>query len=238
MSTGKHTGKVILKIRDEEPKKVCPPTAIAVNALARTEFTPSKSYVIVGGLGGFGLELAEWMTIRGCRKLVLVSRSGATSAYQHLSLKRLRRKIGVKNVVISKADVTTMAGAQQLIKEASALGPVGGVFNLAMVLRDAMINDQTPTTFTECCAPKLLATENLDAVTRKQCPELEHFLVFSSTSCGRGNVGQTNYGFANSAMERVCEARRRAGYPGLAVQWGAIGDVGVVTTMIVRIFSD
>ena len=37
-----------------------------------------------------------------------------------------------------------------------------------------------------------------------------------------------NQGFANSAMERICETRRRAGYPGVAVQWGAIGDVGIV----------
>lgn len=29
-------------------------------------------------------------------------------------------------------------------------------------------------------------------------------------------------------MERVCEKRRYDGLPGLAVQWGAIGDVGVV----------
>jgi len=228
MSTGKHTGKVLLKIRNEEKKKVCPPTSITVNALARTEFTPAKVYIVVGGLGGFGLELAGWMTIRGCSKLVLVSRSGPKTPYQHLSIKRLRAKIGKNNLLISKADVTTMTGAQQLIKEASALGPVGGVFNLAMVLRDAMINNQTPTTYAECCAPKLLATENLDKITRKQCPELEYFLVFSSTSCGRGNVGQTNYGFANSAMERVCENRRRSGFPATAVQWGAIGDVGVV----------
>lgn len=29
-------------------------------------------------------------------------------------------------------------------------------------------------------------------------------------------------------MERVCEKRRYDGLPGVAVQWGAIGDVGVV----------
>lgn len=91
-----------------------------------------------------------------------------------------------------------------------------------------MLHDQTPQTYSECCAPKVVATEHLDAISRKECPELEHFLVFSSTSCGRGNVGQTNYGFANSVMERICENRRRAGFPAVSVQWGAIGDVGVV----------
>lgn len=36
-------------------------------------------------------------------------------------------------VLVSKTDVGTLEGAKQLIKEACALGPVGGVFHLAMV---------------------------------------------------------------------------------------------------------
>ena len=52
-----------------------------------------------------------------------------------------------------------------------------------------------------------------------------YFVVFSSVSCGRGNAGQTNYGMANSVMERICELRKKEGYPALAIQWGAIGDV-------------
>lgn len=50
-------------------------------------------------------------------------------------------------------------------------------------------------------------------------------MVFSSVSCGRGNAGQSNYGMSNSVMERICEKRRSDGLPGLAIQWGAIGDV-------------
>ncbi len=47
-------------------------------------------------------------------------------------------------------------------------------------------------------------------------------------SCGRGNAGQTNYGYANSVLERICELRRKDGLHGLAIQWGPIGDVGVL----------
>lgn len=36
-------------------------------------------------------------------------------------------------VLVSKIDVSTLEGAKQLIKEACTLGPVGGVFHLAMV---------------------------------------------------------------------------------------------------------
>lgn len=66
-------------------------------------------------------------------------------------------------------------------------------------------------------------------MTRALCPTLDQFVVFSSVSCGRGNAGQSNYGLANSAMERICEQRRKDGFPGLSIQWGAIGDVGVVS---------
>lgn len=58
-----------------------------------------------------------------------------------------------------------------------------------------------------------------DEFSRKLAPHLKHFVVFSSVSCGRGNAGQTNYGFANSVMERVIEKRHRDGLPGKAVQW-------------------
>ena len=52
-----------------------------------------------------------------------------------------------------------------------------------------------------------------------------YFVVFSSVSCGLGNAGQSNYGMANSVMERICENRKREGLPAVAIQWGAVGDV-------------
>lgn len=59
-----------------------------------------------------------------------------------------------------------------------------------------------------------VGTLALDAASRELAPELEYFVAFSSVSCGRGNAGQTNYGYANSAMERICERRRADGLPG------------------------
>lgn len=90
------------------------------------------------------------------------------------------------------------------------------------------MENQTIENYKAVCTPKIEGTLNLDQVTRKLCPELDHFVVFSSVSCGRGNAGQSNYGLANSTMERICEQRQKAGFPSLAIQWGAIGDVGVV----------
>lgn len=41
-------------------------------------------------------------------------------------------------------------------------------------------------------------------------------------------AGQSNYGFANSALDFMCEARRAQGLPALSIQWGVIGHVGFV----------
>uniref|UniRef100_A0A672M0L0 Fatty acid synthase n=1 Tax=Sinocyclocheilus grahami TaxID=75366 RepID=A0A672M0L0_SINGR len=227
MAQGKHIGKVLLQVRSEETSTTVPAASpLSIPAICRTFFPASLSYIITGGLGGFGLELTQWLTERGARKLVLTSRSGIRNGYQ---AKRIRewQAMGIQ-VLVSTSDVSSMAGTERLITEAFRLGPVGGIFHLAMVLKDGMLENLTPQHFIDVNRPKYGGTIHLDSVTRQKCPELQHFVVFSSVSCGRGNAGQSNYGFANSTMERVCEQRRHDNLPGLAIQWGAIGDVGVV----------
>ncbi|KAG7205432.1 hypothetical protein KM043_007425 [Ampulex compressa] len=226
LATGKHIGKVVLKIREEEERRVVQPVPKIVAAIPRTYMNPEKSYILVGGLGGFGLELADWMILRGAHYIVLTSRSGVRTGYQSACVRRWR-EAGV-NVTISTADVTSPQGAEQLVKESNKLAPVGGIFNLAAVLRDALLENLTEADYKAVALPKINATKCLDAASRKYCPVLDYFVIFSSVSCGRGNAGQTNYGFANSAMERIVEQRQANGLPGLGIQWGAIGDVGLV----------
>ncbi|KAM9371273.1 fatty acid synthase [Phaethornis superciliosus] len=227
MAQGKHIGKVVIQIQEEEKEySLRRSEPVKISAISRTSCPPSKSYIITGGLGGFGLELAQWLVERGAQKLILTSRSGIRTGYQAKRVSEWKA-LGIQ-VLVSTSDIGTLEGAQRLIEEALQLGPVGGIFNLAVVLRDAMIENQTPELFVEVNKPKYSGTLHLDWVTRKKCPDLDYFVVFSSVSCGRGNAGQSNYGFANSTMERICEQRHHDGLPGLAIQWGAIGDVGIL----------
>lgn len=226
MASGRHIGKVVLKIREEEKAQTVVPTPKLISAIPRTYMHKEKSYILIGGLGGFGLELANWLVFRGATKIVLTSRSGMRTGYQSLMIRRWRDR-GV-TVSIDTNDVTTLKGAQKLLQEAKKLGPVGGVFNLAAVLRDGLLENSTEAEFKTVCVPKVDGTKNLDQATRELCPDLDYFVCFSSVSCGRGNIGQVNYGLANSAMERICEGRHAVGLPGTAIQWGAIGDTGLV----------
>nr|KAF7431538.1 hypothetical protein H0235_004462 [Vespula pensylvanica] len=197
MAAGKHMGKVLIKILEENEPLNTP-------ILSEPFYTciPNKSYIVLGGLGGFGLELIDWLILRNAQNIILVG-----------------------------VDAANRDSSELIVKSAIDQGPVDGIFNLAASLKDSICRNQTPETFEESFKGKAWATKCLDEVTRKLCPDLRHFVVFSSVSCGRGNAGQTNYGMANSIMERICEKRVEEGFPGLDIQWGAIGDVGLVAEM-------
>lgn len=134
-------------------------------------------------------------------------------------------------VIINTADIGSYQGAKSLLVDSLTYGQIGGIFNLAVVLRDSILENQTVEKFQECIAPKAIATRYFNELSRILCPKLEHFVVFSSASCGRGNAGQSNYGMANSIMERIIEQRLQDKLPGKAIQWGAIGEVGLVAEM-------
>lgn len=143
---------------------------------------------------------------------------------------RLWKTYGVE-IIVNTSDITTKSECEQLIRAALKLGPVGGIFNLAVALRDGIFENQDSKMFFESLGPKAYATKHLDESSQKLCPTLKHFVIFSSVSCGRGNAGQSNYGMGNSIMERIMEQRHQNGLPGKAIQWGAIGDVGLLADL-------
>ncbi|XP_036143549.1 fatty acid synthase-like [Monomorium pharaonis] len=225
MASGKHMGKIIINIQERNK-----PLDEPIIAYRRFYCLRNKSYIILGGLGGFGLELTDWLIFRGARNIVLVSRTGIKNGYQRMKV-RLWESYGVNVLIIKNIDVANLKGCEYLLQTAENEAPVDAIFNLGVVLKDNVLKNQTVETFVESFQSKARATQTLDKLSRKFCPKLRHFVVFSSVSCGRGNLGQTNYGMANSVMERVCEKRVEEGLPGLAIQWGAVGDVGLVADM-------
>ncbi|XP_017774979.1 PREDICTED: fatty acid synthase-like [Nicrophorus vespilloides] len=226
MTTGKHIGKVLIKIREEisSPSKI-EETKIV---LPRFHCEPTGSYIILGGLGGFGLELADWLVLRGAKTLIISSRSGVTTGYQQYRI-NIWKSYGV-NVIIALEDISIYDDCKNLMIKAENVAPVYGFFNLAVVLKDAILENQTAESFKSSMLAKAVATKHFDKITRTS-KTLKHFVVFSTIVCRKGNIGQTNYGMANSAIERICELRRKDGFSGLAIQWGAIGDVGLLTRM-------
>lgn len=82
-------------------------------------------------MGGFGLELSDWLILRGARKLVLTSRKGVRTGYQAMKIK-LWQSYGAE-INICQNDMATKEDVRKLLIIASTMGPVIAIFNLALV---------------------------------------------------------------------------------------------------------
>ncbi|XP_076294356.1 fatty acid synthase-like isoform X2 [Lasioglossum baleicum] len=226
MAGDKHIGKILIKVGNEKE-----PLNTPLLGYPRFYADPDKSYVIVGGLGGLGLEMADWLVIRGAKNLVFTSRNGIKTGYQRMRTS-VWKSHGVKVLIISGVDASKRDDCEFILKSAEKQAPVDGVFNLAGLVYDGLCVDQTEQSFKENMKSKGGIAKQLDLLTRTICPKLRHFVGFSSFSCGRGSPGKSNYGMGNAVLERICERRVEEGLPAMAIQWGAVGEVGMTAKLL------
>ncbi len=219
MQSGRHMGKLVADLRDpaiELSNSAIPPTV---------QFSPKGAYVIAGGLGGIGLEIAKWLASRGAGGLVLVGRHGVTDEGQREAIRQLEAD-GVR-VVVRECDIADPDQVNALVDEtAAAFGSIRGVFNAALILDDRLISDVTRESVRKVISPKADGALNLHRATIGH--PLECFVVFSSIANVFGNPGQANYVAGNAFMEQLVMARRLQGLPGSVLQLGPVGDVGIL----------
>src|SRR5262249_53329512 len=109
---------------------------------------------------------------------------------------------------------------------AGSMPPLRGVFHAAMVLDDCMIDALNRQRLERVLRPKVSGAWNLHR--RTLGLPLEHFVLFSSMSSVIGTRGQANYCAANAFLDVLSRHRRALGLPGLAINWGFLGQVGYV----------
>ncbi|WP_336319972.1 SDR family NAD(P)-dependent oxidoreductase [Streptomyces lavendofoliae] len=214
----RHLGKVVVAFDPDEPVPVERPDALAA-------LDPSATYLVTGGLGGFGAATARHLARRGARRLALVGRRGGASPQAPALLEELAGR-GVDALAYA-VDVTDPDAMRRVFEEADAAGcPVRGVVHGAMHLDDAPLDELTEERFAAVLAPKVHGASVLDALTRDR--DLDFFVVYSSIAGLVGNLHQAPYAAANLYLESLVRARRAAGLPGTAVAWGGIGETGYV----------
>ncbi|KAL2813982.1 hypothetical protein BJX63DRAFT_393264 [Aspergillus granulosus] len=182
---------------------------------------PEKQYLLVGGLGGIGRTLAEWLVRRGAQELVFFSRSGMDRPEAQSTVALLRRR-GVQ-VSVVQGDVASYSDVERCIK---ALPRLAGIFHAAMVLRDGPLATMTHEQWQQCLQPKVQGAMNLHEASKDLT--LDFFVCFSSVSAIIGTRGQANYCAANAFMDALMAHRRLQGLPGSTMNCGMITGVGVV----------
>ncbi|KAK2608325.1 hypothetical protein N8I77_006943 [Diaporthe amygdali] len=221
---GKHIGKIILVPGDGnvmlKPR--------GYHLLAKL-FSPDKKYLIVGGLGGLGLKLAEWMYFKGARKLAFLTVS-ALSPTGELRVSARRTVDWLKErgceIEIYRTDVANLGEVQ---KAFDSMGPIAGVFHLAMVLADVSLQGMSYEQWDKVIRVKCAGAWNLHLATQDH--PVDFFTCFSSISTIVGNLGQANYSAANAYLDSLMDWRRAQGCVGASINVAAVSSVGVAADL-------
>ena len=208
-----HIGKILVR----------PPVLGAAASPSPVPVRADATYLVAGGLGGFGIETARFLVERGARHLVLTSRSGEAAA-SALPLIEAMRQRGATIATVA-ADLTDEAAMTALFARIDAtMPPLRGVLHTAMVLDDALFANLDAARIHKVLAPKVAGADLLDRLTRQR--PLDFFVLYSSATTLIGNPGQASYVAANAYLEGLARARHAAGLPAVAIAWGAIADAG------------
>ncbi len=186
--------------------------------------TPNSSYLITGGFGGFGAQIARWLVENGATQLVLVGRQGAKTPESKMLIEELERK-GAKVLGVA-ADITQIADVERVIDQVcKTMSPLHTILHAAGILDDAPLSDLNEQRLSSVMAPKVKGAWNLHQVTQQI--RLKHFVLFSSVSSIIGNARQGNYVAANSFLDALAFYRRSKGLCATSINWGAIASAGM-----------
>ncbi|KAK5732063.1 Type I Iterative PKS [Elasticomyces elasticus] len=219
LQSNKDGGKIIDDMEAEKEVTVQQPPTHSWN------FRGDRTYLLAGGLGGLGREIARWMVRRGVRFLVVLSKSEPGKDETRLMLLDDLRAAGCK-VAAMMCDIANKDALEAAMTECSTkLPPIAGCIQASMVLRDKYFSAMTINDWIECTAPKIEGTAHLDQLlpTGQDC-----FIMLSSVVGVIGAVGQSNYAAGCAFQDAIARHRVMRGEKAISLDLGMIVDQGAV----------
>lgn len=193
-------------------------------------------YLITGGLGGLALALSKSLAQKLPVKLVLLGRTplpprqewhtiienGTTDTNIRSRIGQVQEleKLGAKVLVIAAnvADQPQMEAAVFQIHE--HFGRINGVFHLAGVPGEGIIQSKTVEMADAVLTPKLQGTLVLDRILRDE--GLDFMVLYSSINAIIGGMGEVDYCAANAFMDAFAHYNStRHSIPTFSINWGA-----------------
>ncbi|KAL2169361.1 hypothetical protein VTG60DRAFT_6135 [Thermothelomyces hinnuleus] len=188
------------------------------------------TYLVIGGMGGIGQHIAAWMMEKGAKNLLIVSRSAEASP-DVPSMKAMAEADGC-NLAIRSCDVTDARAFADLLSwaAASALPPIRGVVNAAMVLQNSVLEHMSYALWRSGIRVKVDGSSNahaqllLDAAARGG--DLDFFVQLSSAIGVPGHPSQAHYAAGNTFQDALARHRAVRGLPAVTLDLTAIEGVG------------
>ena len=191
-----------------------------------TDALPIRSdatYLVTGGLGSIGLEIATYLASRGACHLVLTSRRMPSEAVS-ARIAALADKYGCQ-IEVATADVADAHAVAKLLAPHADRPPLAGIVHAAGDIGMSPMSTQDDTELDRVFAGKVWGAWNLSEAARDL--SLDFFLSTSSIASVWGSFGQTAYGAANAFLDGLSWSLRERGITATAVNFGPWASAGM-----------
>ncbi|HET6735053.1 type I polyketide synthase [Mycobacterium sp.] len=184
---------------------------------APLELRGDASYLVTGGLGSIGLEIAGYLASHGAKHLVLTSRRAPSEAAQQ-RIDALNEQHGCEFLVVA-GDVADAHDVARLLSTVEAeLPPLAGIVHAAGEVGTTPLSDLDDSELDRVFAGKVWGAWHLSEAAADL--KLDFFLSTSSIASVWGGFGQTAYGAANAFLDGLAWRLREQGISGISVNFG------------------
>ncbi|HJT93896.1 MAG TPA: SDR family NAD(P)-dependent oxidoreductase, partial [Mycobacterium sp.] len=183
------------------------------------ELRSDATYLVTGGLGAVGLEVAEYLAAHGAESLVLTGRHAADEAAQQ-RLDRVCERYGCQVRVLA-ADIAHPDDVDRLLSTVRAELPrLAGIVHAAGVFTLASLMDMDDDEVDRVFAGKIWGAWHLSQAAMDL--QLDFFVSTSSIASVWGSRAQVAYATANAFLDGLGWWQRKRGIPGTTVAFGLL----------------
>ncbi len=197
-------------------------------------------YLITGGTGGLGLEVAKYFAELGAGNICLLARTplpdrskwqGILTANRNKKMaSRLQAILAMEEygakVLVRSADVCDYDEMQTVWQELiDAFGSVRGIVHCAGVAGDGFLYSKSVETFNEVIDPKIMGMATLRELLKQEKPDF--VVMFSSMQTAFGGTGQGDYTAANAFLDAYAGYLRAEGINAKTINWPGWSETGM-----------
>ncbi|MGY4996982.1 SDR family NAD(P)-dependent oxidoreductase [Streptomyces sp. 900105245] len=166
---------------------------------------PGGTYLVTGGAGALGRILGGFLADEAPVNLVLAGRTPLDTDIERRTAELWR---GGSTVWYRQTDLASAEDVTGLLADIrTRYGTLNGIVHAAGVHRDARAVLKTADEVAEVLGPKVTGTVLLDQATRDE--DLDFYVLCASLVGETGNLGQSDYAYANAFQLDFAESRER-----------------------------
>ena len=173
------------------------------------------SHLVIGATGNIGPHLIGYLAAQGAGTIVALSRNPG-SRLDDLTAALLQRGIRLVTVAADASDADSLGALFD--RFGADLPPLSGIYLAAFGGGPATLRDMTDSDVAAMFGPKLDAVWLLHNLSRQH--PVKQFVLFTSISGLLGSRWLGHYAATTTFLDAFAYARRAAGLPATAVEWG------------------